>query len=81
MTSPSDRNSETTHFGYARVAARDKANKVKGVFDSVAERYDLMNDVMSVGMHRWWKRFTIERTGLKSGQCALDVAAALAGIA
>src|SRR5690606_4063952 len=47
----------------------------------VAPRYDLMNDVMSIGMHRWWKRFTIERTGLKPGQSALDVAAGSADLA
>ena len=74
MTSPSDRNSETTHFGYARVAARDKAKKVRGVFDSVADRYDLMNDLMSGGLHRLWKRFAVEQAGVRPGHTVLDLA-------
>lgn len=64
-----------TDFGYERLPRGEKKARVRGVFDSVAPRYDLMNDVMSAGLHRWWKRFTIERTGLKPGQSALDVAA------
>jgi demethylmenaquinone methyltransferase/2-methoxy-6-polyprenyl-1,4-benzoquinol methylase len=62
-------------FGYERVSWRDKKNRVRGVFDSVAPRYDLMNDVMSGGLHRLWKRFTIAKTGLRAGDRALDVAA------
>ncbi len=62
-------------FGYERVPRGQKKARVRGVFDSVAPRYDLMNDVMSMGLHRWWKRFTIARTGLTSGDFALDVAA------
>ena len=62
-------------FGYERVPWGEKRLRVRGVFDSVAPRYDLMNDVMSGGLHRLWKRFTIAKTGLLQGQSALDVAA------
>jgi demethylmenaquinone methyltransferase/2-methoxy-6-polyprenyl-1,4-benzoquinol methylase len=64
-----------TDFGYERVPWHEKKARVASVFDSVAPRYDLMNDVMSAGLHRLWKRFTIERTALRPGQAALDVAA------
>ena len=66
--------SPETDFGFERVAWGDKAGRVRGVFDSVASRYDLMNDLMSVGAHRLWKRFTLACTNLRSGQRALDVA-------
>ncbi|MGD8339416.1 MAG: bifunctional demethylmenaquinone methyltransferase/2-methoxy-6-polyprenyl-1,4-benzoquinol methylase UbiE [Gammaproteobacteria bacterium] len=69
-----------TDFGYERVAFEDKKARVRGVFDSVAPRYDLMNDVMSFGLHRLWKRFTVEKSGLKPGQQALDVAAGSADL-
>jgi demethylmenaquinone methyltransferase/2-methoxy-6-polyprenyl-1,4-benzoquinol methylase len=69
-----DKNSGKTHFGFATVDVRDKAKRVKGVFDSVSERYDLMNDLMSGGLHRWWKRFAVERAGLRPGHVALDLA-------
>jgi demethylmenaquinone methyltransferase/2-methoxy-6-polyprenyl-1,4-benzoquinol methylase len=62
-------------FGYERVPWGEKKARVRGVFDSVASHYDLMNDVMSGGLHRLWKRFTIAKTGLRPGQHALDVAA------
>lgn len=62
-------------FGYERVPWAEKRARVRGVFDSVATRYDLMNDVMSGGLHRLWKRFAIAKTGLRPGQQALDVAA------
>jgi demethylmenaquinone methyltransferase/2-methoxy-6-polyprenyl-1,4-benzoquinol methylase len=65
---------ETTHFGYEQVSEGDKAKKVDDVFSSVATRYDLMNDVMSLGMHRLWKRFAIDMAGLKEGMQVLDVA-------
>ena len=65
---------QTVDFGYERVAPAAKAGRVRAVFDSVANRYDLMNDVMSLGVHRLWKRFTLSQTGLKPGQQALDVA-------
>jgi demethylmenaquinone methyltransferase/2-methoxy-6-polyprenyl-1,4-benzoquinol methylase len=62
-------------FGYERVPRDEKKDRVRGVFDSVLPRYDLMNDVMSFGLHRLWKRFAVAQTGLKNGQAALDVAA------
>jgi demethylmenaquinone methyltransferase/2-methoxy-6-polyprenyl-1,4-benzoquinol methylase len=68
-------------FGFERVPWSDKKGRVQGVFDSVAPRYDLMNDIMSVGLHRFWKRFTLTRTGLRPGQNALDVAAGSADLA
>lgn len=64
----------STHFGFETVAEEDKAKKVGQVFHSVARRYDLMNDVMSAGLHRLWKRFTIETSGVRSGDRVLDVA-------
>ncbi len=65
---------ETTHFGYQKVAAAEKAGKVAGVFDSVAGKYDVMNDLMSLGIHRLWKRFAIELSGVRAGERALDLA-------
>jgi demethylmenaquinone methyltransferase/2-methoxy-6-polyprenyl-1,4-benzoquinol methylase len=64
----------TTDFGYERVPWSEKSRRVRGVFDSVAGNYDLMNDLMSGGVHRLWKRFTLSLTGLRPGQRALDVA-------
>ena len=61
-------------FGFEKVTRAAKAGRVRGVFDSVATRYDLMNDLMSGGAHRLWKRYTLSLTGLKSGDRALDVA-------
>ena len=63
-----------TDFGYERVPWGDKQGRVRGVFDSVAPNYDLMNDLMSGGAHRLWKEFTLSLTGLHAGQRALDVA-------
>lgn len=65
----------TTHFGYQQVAEDEKAARVRGVFDSVASRYDVMNDLMSGGLHRVWKAFTIAISGVRPGQRVLDVAA------
>jgi demethylmenaquinone methyltransferase/2-methoxy-6-polyprenyl-1,4-benzoquinol methylase len=65
---------DTTHFGYQTIPTAEKAARVREVFDSVASRYDLMNDLMSGGLHRLWKRFALARTGLRPGQRALDVA-------
>jgi demethylmenaquinone methyltransferase/2-methoxy-6-polyprenyl-1,4-benzoquinol methylase len=65
---------QTTHFGYETVAVDDKARRVRGVFDSVAGKYDLMNDLMSGGLHRLWKHFTVEQAGVRRGQCVLDLA-------
>jgi len=65
---------EQTHFGFETVPAAEKAERVRAVFDSVAVNYDLMNDLMSGGLHRLWKRFTLGRTGIRPGDRALDVA-------
>ena len=65
---------KTTHFGYHEVAEDDKAKKVAGVFTSVANRYDLMNDLMSAGLHRVWKRFAVEMSGVRKAGRVLDVA-------
>lgn len=70
-----DSEERATDFGFEQVAWDQKKVRVGGVFDSVAPRYDLMNDVMSFGLHRLWKRFAIERTGLRRGDVAIDVAA------
>jgi len=61
-------------FGFERVSEAEKTRRVAGVFDSVAWRYDLMNDLMSGGLHRLWKRFAVQQSGLRPGQRALDVA-------
>ena len=66
--------SDKTHFGYKTVDVDQKESLVGGVFDSVASKYDLMNDVMSFGIHRIWKKIAMMHTGLKKGQRALDVA-------
>ncbi len=65
---------KTVDFGYEKVSPGEKSTRVRGVFDSVAGSYDLMNDLMSGGMHRLWKRFALSQTGLRPGQRALDVA-------
>jgi len=65
---------KSTHFGYTSVPEADKATRVAGVFSSVASRYDVMNDLMSGGLHRLWKRFTVELSGVKAGDRVLDVA-------
>lgn len=64
----------STHFGYETVDERDKARRVRGVFDSVASRYDLMNDLMSGGLHRLWKRYTLMVANPQPGQRVLDIA-------
>ena len=65
---------KSTHFGFKTVAEEDKAEKVGEVFHSVASKYDLMNDVMSAGMHRGWKKFAVELSGVKLGDKVLDIA-------
>lgn len=70
----SNSNEPTTHFGFKNVPESQKAEKVAEVFHSVAARYDIMNDVLSVGMHRLWKRFTIELSGVRHGNKVLDIA-------
>jgi len=64
----------TTHFGFSQVNSAEKAGKVAEVFDSVASKYDIMNDVMSLGIHHLWKKFTIEMCGLRAGHKVLDLA-------
>jgi demethylmenaquinone methyltransferase/2-methoxy-6-polyprenyl-1,4-benzoquinol methylase len=66
--------SERTHFGFETVDEREKAKKVAGVFDSVAGKYDLMNDLMSGGLHRLWKAFTVAQSGVREGSRVLDIA-------
>ncbi len=65
---------ETTDFGYEEIPASEKQQRVGSVFTSVADNYDLMNDVMSLGIHRLWKRFTLEMCGLRPGHRVLDLA-------
>jgi demethylmenaquinone methyltransferase/2-methoxy-6-polyprenyl-1,4-benzoquinol methylase len=65
---------EKTHFGFEEVDVDDKARRVRRVFDSVASRYDVMNDLMSAGLHRVWKRFAVEVAGLRPGSQVLDLA-------
>jgi len=63
-----------THFGFQTVDERDKVARVRGVFDSVAPRYDVMNDLMSMGLHRAWKAFTVAVAGVRDGDRVLDIA-------
>jgi len=63
-----------THFGFETIAASDKAQRVRGVFDSVASKYDVMNDLMSAGLHRAWKAYTVMVANLKGGEQILDIA-------
>lgn len=72
--SKSDTSAESTHFGYKNVPVDEKAGHVRGVFDSVASRYDIMNDLMSAGMHRLWKRHTIDQAAARPGHTILDLA-------
>jgi demethylmenaquinone methyltransferase / 2-methoxy-6-polyprenyl-1,4-benzoquinol methylase len=65
---------KSTHFGYQQLPEADKTRRVAAVFDSVAGRYDLMNDLMSAGLHRLWKRALIERSGVRPGERVLDLA-------
>ena len=65
---------QQTHFGFQTVPIQEKQGKVAEVFHSVAHQYDLMNDLMSFGIHRWWKRFAVELSRAKKGQCVLDLA-------
>ncbi|MBF0427266.1 MAG: class I SAM-dependent methyltransferase, partial [Magnetococcales bacterium] len=66
--------SSTTHFGYQEIPIADKVERVGAVFHAVADKYDLMNDLMSLGIHRLWKRYAIHRLRLAPGQHALDLA-------
>jgi demethylmenaquinone methyltransferase/2-methoxy-6-polyprenyl-1,4-benzoquinol methylase len=71
---PANDSKRTADFGYAEVPVAEKQSRVRAVFESVAGKYDLMNDLMSMGVHRLWKQFTLSQTGLRPGQRALDVA-------
>ena len=71
---PNPPRDHSVDFGYEQVAPAEKTRLVRAVFDSVADRYDLMNDLMSGGVHRVWKQFALSQTGLRPGQRALDVA-------
>jgi demethylmenaquinone methyltransferase/2-methoxy-6-polyprenyl-1,4-benzoquinol methylase len=73
--------SDETDFGFEKVKAREKAGKVGAVFDSVADRYDVMNDLMSLGLHRVWKAFAVEVARPRPGESILDVAAGSADLA
>ena len=64
----------STHFGFSTVDENEKAGRVRGVFDSVASKYDVMNDLMSMGMHRAWKAYTVAVANLKAGERVLDIA-------
>ena len=64
----------STHFGFESVEEQDKARRVRGVFDSVASKYDVMNDLMSLGLHRAWKAYTVLVANVKEGQQVLDIA-------
>jgi demethylmenaquinone methyltransferase/2-methoxy-6-polyprenyl-1,4-benzoquinol methylase len=65
---------KTTHFGFKQVATEEKVKLVRGVFDSVAEKYDIMNDLMSLGIHRVWKRIAVQLCNVRSGEKVLDLA-------
>ncbi len=67
-------NENTTHFGFKTVASEEKAGLVRGVFDSVADQYDLMNDLMSLGIHRIWKRVAVQLSNVRNGESVLDLA-------
>ena len=74
MNTQDNQSDETTDFGFEQVKKGEKAGRVREVFDSVADQYDVMNDLMSGGLHRLWKRFTIELSAVRSGQTVLDIA-------
>ncbi|MFI4955430.1 MAG: class I SAM-dependent methyltransferase [Gammaproteobacteria bacterium] len=71
---PNEPNPEKTHFGYEKVTAEEKTSRVRDVFDSVASRYDIMNDLMSLGLHRGWKRYAVQSAQIEPGQAVLDLA-------
>jgi demethylmenaquinone methyltransferase / 2-methoxy-6-polyprenyl-1,4-benzoquinol methylase len=72
---------DTTDFGYQQVKTEEKVERVRAVFDSVASKYDLMNDLMSFGVHRLWKRYTVELAGLRPGHKVLDLASGTGDLA
>jgi demethylmenaquinone methyltransferase / 2-methoxy-6-polyprenyl-1,4-benzoquinol methylase len=74
MTAIPPNKKNTTDFGFTEVPIQEKSSRVANVFDSVASKYDLMNDVMSLGIHRLWKRFTLQQSGIRASQTVLDIA-------
>jgi demethylmenaquinone methyltransferase/2-methoxy-6-polyprenyl-1,4-benzoquinol methylase len=72
---------DSTHFGFEQVPASDKARRVRGVFDTVADKYDVMNDLMSLGLHRVWKRYAVAVAQVREGDFVLDVAAGTGDLA
>ena len=76
-----DQSQDSTHFGYQTVNKADKASLVRGVFDGVADQYDVMNDLMSFGIHRLWKRFAVALSGARRGQVVLDLASGTGDLA
>jgi demethylmenaquinone methyltransferase/2-methoxy-6-polyprenyl-1,4-benzoquinol methylase len=72
---------ERTHFGFEEIAETEKQGRVRGVFDSVVDRYDLMNDLMSAGLHRLWKRFAVDATRVRAGMRVLDIAGGTGDVA
>lgn len=72
---PNNTADHTTHFGFSQVPVNEKADRVREVFDSVAGKYDVMNDLMSMGIHRIWKQYTIDLAAPRAGEQALDLAA------
>ena len=72
---------ERTHFGFQSVSPDEKTRRVRGVFDSVADRYDIMNDLMSGGLHRLWKRYSVQLVALRPGQRVLDLAGGTGDVA
>ncbi|MBV2233999.1 MAG: bifunctional demethylmenaquinone methyltransferase/2-methoxy-6-polyprenyl-1,4-benzoquinol methylase UbiE [Sterolibacterium sp.] len=81
MNKTSTPSSTQTHFGFKQVAESEKAAHVAEVFSSVAKNYDVMNDLMSMGLHRLWKQFTIQLSGVRKGEKVLDVAGGTADLA
>ena len=74
MIKPNDSQTKTTDFGFQQIPISEKTAKVAGIFDAVANKYDLMNDLMSFGIHRLWKRFAIYTSGVRPGQIIGDLA-------
>lgn len=72
---------ERTHFGYERVERKDKSERVQGLFGEVAPGYDLLNDILSFGLHRLWKRIAIEHSGVQQGYSVLDIASGTGDLA
>ncbi len=81
MSRDDQQSTSSTHFGYRDVPKAEKTALVRGVFDSVADRYDIMNDLMSLGVHRLWKKFFVSRSGVKPGDRVLDLAGGTGDIA